>query len=120
MHHGVNAGLEAERFVLRDEDLGADDVALLYREHEGAAGRIGLHQAADVDVALGDDAVERGHDVLIELLLVQHLQLRLFRHDIGLRDRDRGLLCLQGLNVGGALLRGQPALLHQADRRDPR
>jgi len=52
-------------------------------------------------------------NALIELLLVQHLQLGLLCHHIGLCYRDTSLLRLQGLNVGGALLRGQPALLHQ-------
>ena len=32
--------------------------------------RAGLHEAADVDVALGDDAVERRDHALIGLLLV--------------------------------------------------
>ena len=66
-------------------------------EHEGAAGGIGLHQAADIDVALGDDAVERSDHALIGLLLTQHLQLRLLRRDVRLRDGDRGLPRLQGL-----------------------
>ena len=85
-------GLQAERLVLRHEDLGADHAVLVDGEHEGAAGRIGLHQAADIDVALGDDAVERRHDALIDLLLVQDVELRFLGHDVGPRHPDRGFL----------------------------
>ena len=87
VHDGLDAGLQAEGLVLRHEDLGADHVVLVEGEHEGAAGRIGLHQAADVDVALGDDAVERRHDALIDLLLVQDLELRLLGDDVGCAPR---------------------------------
>jgi len=52
------------------------------REHEGAAGRVRLHQAADVDIALGDDARERRHHALVVLLLLQDLQLRLLRRQL--------------------------------------
>ena len=41
---------------------------------------------------------------------MQHLNLRLFRDHVGLRNRDRGLLRLQCLNVNGPLLRRQPSL----------
>ena len=57
--------------------------------------------------------------LLIELLLVQHLQLRLLRHHIGLRDRDRGLLRLQGLDVDRALLLRSASPASPAARRDP-
>src|SRR6266436_3807541 len=88
VHHGLDPGLQPERLVLRNKHLRPDDVALHDREHEGAAGRIGLDQAADVDIALGDDALERRHHALIGLLLLQDLQLGLFGDHIGLRDGD--------------------------------
>jgi hypothetical protein len=34
-----------------------------------------LHEAADVDVTLGDDAVEGRHYALIDLVLIEHAQL---------------------------------------------
>ena len=83
------------------------------REHGGAAGRVGLHQAAVVDVALGDDAVERRHHALIGLLLVEHPELGLLGGDIRLGHRDRRLLRLQGQAIVVALLRGEPSLLDQ-------
>jgi len=82
-------------------------------EQKGAAGGVRLHQAADVDVALGDDAVERRHHALIHPLLVQHPQLRLLGDDVGGRDPHRSFARLQGQAVGVALLLGRPALLHQ-------
>ena len=69
-HHGGHSRPQPERRILRHIYLDADHGALHDGEHEGAARRIGLHQAADVDVALGDDALERGDDALIGLLLV--------------------------------------------------
>ena len=59
--------LQAERLVLRHIGLDPDHVAVHQREHRHAAGGVGLHQAAVVDVALGDDAVERRHHPLIGL-----------------------------------------------------
>jgi hypothetical protein len=53
--HGFDARLQSERLVLRHEHLGSDHVALHDREHERAAGRVGLHQAADIHIALGND-----------------------------------------------------------------
>ncbi len=106
-------GRQSERLVLRHIDLGADHVALHDGEHERAAGRIGLHQRADVDIALGDDAVERGDDALIGLLLPEHLEQRLLRRHIGLRNVDRGLPRLQGESIGVTLLRGHPAFIDQ-------
>src|SRR5207245_1570211 len=79
-------------------------------EHERAADRIGLHQAAHVDVALGNDAVERGDDALVSLLLIEHEELRLLRLYVRLRDGERCLLRLEGLYVDGPLLLGHPAL----------
>ena len=75
--------------VLRHVNLGADHVALHHGEHEGAGGGVGLHQASHVDIALGDDAVEWRDHALIILLLLQHVELRLLRDDVGLRDADR-------------------------------
>ncbi len=74
---------------------------------------IGLHQAADIDVALGDHAVERRHYALIVLLLVQHLKLRFLLLDVGLSHRDRRVLCGESQPVGIALLRCDPALIDQ-------
>jgi hypothetical protein len=51
--------------VLRHKHLGSDDLALHDREHERAGGRIGLHQTADINIALGDNAFKRGDDALI-------------------------------------------------------
>ena len=87
---GLDAGRQAESLVLRHENLCADHVSLHDGEHERAAGRIGLHQAADVDVALRDDAVERRDDSLIDLLLVSTRNCCLLRVHIGLRDADGG------------------------------
>ena len=103
-HDRIDPRAQSERLILRHVDLGADHVALHDGEHERAAHRIGLHEAADVDVALGDDAVERGDDALIGLLLVEHLELGLLRRHVGLRNADRGLPRLEGLDVDGALL----------------
>ena len=61
--------------------------------HEGeqkrAAGGVRLHETADVDVTLGDDAVEGRYHALIGLLLVEDLQLGGLRLDISLRHSDR-------------------------------
>jgi hypothetical protein len=59
------------------EELDPQHAALAQREHEGAARRVGLDQGADVDVPSGHDAIERGDDLLIGLLLAQNEQLRL-------------------------------------------
>ena len=69
-----------------------------------AAGGVGLDQAAIVDVALGDDAVERRHHALIGLVLEQHLELGLLGADVRLGHRDGGLLRLQVQPFGVALL----------------
>ena len=61
--------------------------------HEGeqnVRSGVRLHETANVDVALGDDAVEACYHALIGLLLIEHLQLGGLRVDIGLRDCDRG------------------------------
>ncbi len=59
-------------------------------EHEGAAGRVCRHQGADIDIALGNNAIERRGDALIGLLLLQHQQLRFLRDDVGMSDRNGG------------------------------
>ena len=51
-------------------------------------------QAADIDVALGDDAVEGCHDLLIDLLLVVIAQLRLQCRGIEVSRLRRVLLGL--------------------------
>ena len=53
------------------------------------AGGVRLHETADVDVTLGDDAVEGRYHALIGLLLVEDLPLGGLRLDISLRDSDR-------------------------------
>jgi hypothetical protein len=72
-----------------------------------------LDQAADIDVALGDDTVERGDDPLIDLLLPEHL-------DLGLLRLNGGGTCVGCLRlrrevqaVGIALLLRGPALSDQ-------
>ena len=112
-HDGADPLLQAERLVLRHIELDADHVAVHHGEHRHAAGGVGLHQAAVVDVALGDDAVERRHHALIGLVLEQHLELGLLGADVRLGDRDGGLLRLQVQPFGVALLLGDPALVEQ-------
>ena len=82
-------------------------------EQERAARGICLDQAADVDVALGDDAVERRDHALIGFLLVQDPQLRLLCRDIRLRDGDRGLARLETQAIGIALLLRDPTLMDE-------
>ena len=93
---GLDPRRDAEGLVLRHVELDADHVALHHGEHEGAAGGVGLDQAADIDVALRDDAIERRDHALIDLLLMQDLQLRFLLLDVGLRDRHRRLLRRRG------------------------
>jgi hypothetical protein len=50
--------------ILAHVKLDADDVAVHQREHWHPAGGVGLDQAAIVDIALGDHAVERRHHPL--------------------------------------------------------
>jgi hypothetical protein len=54
------------------------------RKHRGAAGRLGRDQAAAIDVALRDHAIERSDDLLIALLLIVIIQLLLHRREIAL------------------------------------
>src|SRR6516225_785583 len=108
-----HAGAKAEGLILRHVELNPDDVAMHDGEHEGTAGRVRLHQAADIDVALRDHPVEWCDDTLISFLLTQDRQLRLLGLDVCLRDIERALLCLQSQAVGVALLLGDPPLLDQ-------
>ena len=55
-----------------------------------------MHQAAVVDVALGDHAVERRYDALIGFLLPEDPNLGFLGGDIGLSHSHCCLLCLQG------------------------
>src|SRR5467141_3595203 len=89
--HGIDAGPNPEGLVLRDEHLGADHVRVHQREHEGRPRR---HQAAVVDVALCDHAVEWRHDALVGLLLLEDSNLRLLGGAIRLSYADRCLLRL--------------------------
>ncbi len=105
--------LHSDGRVLRHVEPDSHDVTLGQREHEGAAGRIGLDQAADIDVAACHDAVKRGDDLLISLLLAQHQQLGLLRLDGGVINPLRLLLSRIVQAIGVALLLGGPALPHQ-------
>jgi len=70
--HGVDAGPKPEGLVLGDEHLGSDHVRVHQGEHEGRSGR---HQAAIIDVTLGDYAVEWRYDALVILLLLEDSNL---------------------------------------------
>lgn len=107
---GVDPGRNPERQILGHEYLCADHVALHNAEHEGSARGIGLDEAADVDVAPGNDAVERRDHALIVLLLAQYLPLRLLRRDVGLGDAKGGFLRLERLHVADTLLLRCPTL----------
>ena len=71
------------------------------------------HQAAVVDVALGDHAVEWRHDALVCLLLLEDTDLGFLGGNIGLSHSHRGLLRLQGQAIVVALLKREPSLLDQ-------
>jgi hypothetical protein len=79
---GLDPGLDAKRVVLRRIDPDPDHIALGQRKHRGAAARVGRDQAADIDVALRDHAVEWSNHLLIDLLLVVKAQLCLRRRGI--------------------------------------
>ena len=87
-HDRLDTGLQPECLILRHEHLRSDHVGLHEREHERAARCVGLHQGADIDVALGYDAVEGRHDLLIDLFLLEHLELGFLRLDTLLRNAD--------------------------------
>ena len=63
--------------------------------------------------AASHDAIERGDDLLIGLLLAQHQQLGLLRLDGGVISLLCLLLSRIGQAIGVALLLGDPALPHQ-------
>src|SRR5205814_6392521 len=85
----VDPGLDAKGSVLRHIDPDPDHVAALQRKHRGAARRVGCDQAASIDVALRDHAVEGSDDLLVNLLLIDRLQLLLHRRSIVLSRRRR-------------------------------
>src|SRR5260221_279072 len=58
VYYCIDPGADPEGRVLRHEELNPHDIALRHGEHRGAARRVGRHQAADINVPLGDDAVE--------------------------------------------------------------
>src|SRR5208282_6739584 len=97
----LDSRLYTERSILRNIDPGADDVALHQREHECGAG---LHEAANINASLGDDAVERGYDALVSLILIEYPDKILLSRNIRLSNRDCGLLGLQCQPIGVALL----------------
>jgi hypothetical protein len=51
---------------------------------------VALHQRADIDIALGDNPVERCHDQGIGPVQPQHPEQAFLRRDICLRDADGG------------------------------
>jgi hypothetical protein len=114
VQNGIDAGGDREGEILGHEHARANDVALQDAEQERPARGIGVDQAADVDVALGNDAVEWRDHTLIGLLLAQYLQLPLLRRDVGLRYPKGGLLRLERLDVVDPLLLREPTL---ADKR---
>ena len=108
--HRVDAGSKPESLILGDEHLGADHVRVHQREHEGRSGR---HQAAVVDVALCDHAVERRYDALVGFLLLEDSNLGFLGGNIGLSHSHCRLLRLQGQAIVVALLKREPSLLDQ-------
>jgi hypothetical protein len=73
----------------------------------------GLHQTADIDIALGDYAVERSDHRGIVSILIELLYQVLLRRDVVFRGGNGGLLCPEVLDVDVALLAGHPAFLDQ-------
>jgi len=109
-NHRVNSWSNSECRILRHVDLSADDVALHQCEHERAAG---LHEAAGIDVPLGDDAIERRDDAQVVPLLVEDPDQGLLSRDVRLGDGDRSMLGFESEAISVALLRRQPPLLDQ-------
>src|ERR1700751_4947332 len=58
--------------ILRNIDPHADHILLHDLEHECPRVCIALDQRADIDIALGDDAIEGCHDRGIVAVLMQH------------------------------------------------
>src|SRR5450631_1284529 len=106
----IDAGPKSESLVLRDEHLGSDHIRVHQSEHEGRSGR---HQAAVVDVALCDHAVEWRYNALVGLLLLEDANLGLLGGNIRLSYSDGCLLCLQGQAIVVALLKREPSLRDQ-------
>src|SRR6202043_2425250 len=75
--------------------------------------RSGRYQAAIVDIALGDYAVERRYDTLVGLLLPEDSYLGFLGGDVRLGHADRSLLGLQGQAIIVALLQREPTLLDE-------
>jgi len=69
--NGLDPGLDTERGVVRDINPDPDHVAVGQRKHRDAARSVRRDQAADIDVALRDDVVERSEDFLVDLLPVE-------------------------------------------------
>ena len=112
-HDGANAGRHAKSRILRHVRINADDALLHDLERETAARGIALHEAADIDVSLGNDAVEWCHDRGVVPVLMQLLDQVRVRRDVVLRSGDRGILGVEVLEIDSALLAGYPALLDQ-------
>src|SRR6202022_3226947 len=89
-HNRLHSWGNAEGFVLRHVNLDADHVAVHQGEQEGTAGCVCLYQAAHIDVALRDDAIERSEYPLVGFLLIQHSHLRLLRFDVSAGTPARG------------------------------
>src|ERR1700733_409230 len=73
-HDGFNARRHAKCRILGHVNRYADDVLLHDLEHEGAACGIALHQAPDIDIALGDNTIEGRDDRCIVPVLPQHFE----------------------------------------------
>ena len=109
MHLGLDAGFDADGFVLRHVELDTDHVCCA--SSCTSSGDTGLHQTAIVDVALGDDTVKGRDDALMgPLLLTEHLDLRFLRRDVGSSNAERSLLRRKRQPVVVALLLREPAL----------
>ena len=110
-HDSVDARRHAEGRVLRHVDPDADHVLLHDLEHEGAAGGVALHQAPNIDVALGDDAIERARPRRSAVLTKLFEQV-LLGGDVLLRAPTAASQ-LSRSGVERALLLGRPALFDQ-------
>ena len=109
----VYPGGQSKCGVLRHINPNAHHVALHDGEHESAACRIPLDEAADVDIPFGNHAIERRDDRRIIPLLTEHLELILLRRHIGLRDANGGLARLDRIDVDRALLLRYPTVTNQ-------
>jgi hypothetical protein len=80
-HDGFNSRRHAEGGVLRHVQPNPDDVLLRGVEDGSADGGITLHQSADINVALGDDAIERRDHRGIVAVLAGRVDLILLSGD---------------------------------------